>query len=118
MATSVRRYPVSKPFVVAALASLMALVLVGGVVFDYRYRPPPLAPEDPKTVARREAALYTGSIIIPSDTLGVCRHLLFDNRDGTILEAPLGSCLLLTLPAPSNSSEGRVTAIRDAFSKR
>jgi hypothetical protein len=57
----------------------------------------------------------TASVVIPANG-GRCRHLEFDNVTGAVREVPGGSCNDDTITG--NTTQGRLTAIRDAFSKR
>lgn len=59
---------------------------------------------------------YAGVILIPGGTDGRCRKVNFDNVTGTLREEGNAACSSPTSGA--NSTEGRMNAIRDAFSKR
>jgi hypothetical protein len=60
---------------------------------------------------------YSGVIVIPSGTAGLCRHLQFDNNTGALRESAPGDCRDELSPG-INSTEGRMNAIRDAFSRK
>jgi hypothetical protein len=54
--------------------------------------------------------------VILTPAVGVCRHLLFDNRRGEIREVDTAKCI--DIAPNTNSTEGRVAAIRRSFSKQ
>jgi hypothetical protein len=58
----------------------------------------------------------TASVVIPANAAGRCRHLEFDNVTGALRENPGGPCNEDTITG--NTTQGRLTAIRDAFAKR
>ncbi len=59
---------------------------------------------------------YVGAILLPGGSDGRCRKVNFDNVTGTLREDGTAAC---GDPAPTkNSTEGRMSAIRDAFSKK
>jgi hypothetical protein len=58
----------------------------------------------------------TGSILLRGGADGGCRHLRFDNVTGSLKQGVDTAC---DNKAPAtNSTEGRMNAIRDAFSKK
>jgi len=58
----------------------------------------------------------TGSILMRGGADGACRHLRFDNATGSFKQDVDTAC---DNKAPAtNSTEGRMNAIRDAFSKK
>jgi hypothetical protein len=60
---------------------------------------------------------YTGTVTIPGEVPGQCRHLEFDNITGALREGYRTPCAEEGNPA-GNSTLGRLGAIRDAFSRR
>jgi hypothetical protein len=62
-----------------------------------------------------QAKHYAGTVVIP-DAGGRCRRLEFNNNTGGFREGSKGSCRDDT--PDQNSTEGRISAIRDAFVKR
>jgi hypothetical protein len=58
----------------------------------------------------------TATVVIPANVSGRCRHLEFDNVTGALRESPGGPCNDDTVTG--NTTQGRLTAIRDAFTKR
>jgi hypothetical protein len=65
------------------------------------------------TMAAQESP-YVGKIVVPGG--GGCRRLTFDNRDGAVQEGDASLCKDAAQGA--NSTETRMNAIRDAFSKK
>jgi hypothetical protein len=57
----------------------------------------------------------TATVVIPANA-GRCRHLEFDNVTGAVREIPGAPCNDDTITG--NTTQGRLTAIRDAFAKR
>ena len=68
---------------------------------------------DPTSFA---AGSYRYAVILFPKSGGGCRRINFDNNSGIISENAAVSCPLY-LPA-TNSTEGRMTAIREAFAKK
>lgn len=66
--------------------------------------------------AAAQAKHYAGTVIIPDAASGRCRRLEFNNNTGGFRENSKGSCRDDT--PDQNSTEGRISAIRDAFVKR
>ena len=73
--------------------------------------------------ARREGALViasgqrqTATVVIPTNAGGRCRHLEFDNVTGALCENTTSLCNEDTVTG--NTTQGRLSAIRDAFAKR
>ena len=60
---------------------------------------------------------YTGTILIPNGADGLCRRLAFDNNTGALRQRSSGSCDTDD-GTTGNSTMGRMTAIRESFSKR
>jgi hypothetical protein len=69
------------------------------------------APDEPTRVGR-----VTGSILIPGGADGGCRQMKFDNDTGSIRKAADAACG--DNASGANSTEGRMNAIRGAFTKR
>jgi hypothetical protein len=66
--------------------------------------------------ATDRAGHTTGSILMRGGADGACRQMKFDNVTGSLRQDVDTSCNDKT-PA-TNSTEGRMNAIRDAFSKK
>jgi hypothetical protein len=73
--------------------------------------------------ARRAGAMVvangqrqTATVVIPANVGGRCRHLEFDNITGAVRESTSSLCNDDTVTG--NTTQGRLTAIRDAFAKR
>lgn len=73
--------------------------------------------------ARREGAMViasgqrqTATVVIPANAGGRCRHLEFDNVTGALRENTATLCNDDTVTG--NTTQGRLSAIRDAFAKR
>ena len=91
-------------------ALLTALVVTIAV-----YRFPQHSP-NPETNAAERDAIYTGTILIPRAVGGDCRQFKFDNNTGVIQEGFVVECNSSS-PDETNSTQGRMNAIRDAFKK-
>jgi hypothetical protein len=59
---------------------------------------------------------YTGTVVLPLNAAGLCRHLDFDNITGALRERATSACSEETVAG--NSTLGRMTAIRDSFARR
>jgi hypothetical protein len=104
---------ISGLIVCAALLSLMIVALAFGFfplasIEALRQSPPD---------AVGQGGRYSGVIVIPSGIARQCRRLQFDNNTGAFHETGSGECRDEPTQAP-NSTEGRMNAIRDAFSKK
>jgi hypothetical protein len=68
-------------------------------------------------VTLENAHRHTGTVVIPASVSGRCRHLAFDNTTGALREGTTRLC-----PddgaTTGNSTQGRMSAIRDSFAKR
>lgn len=73
--------------------------------------PPRSAPDAPAQADR-----YSGAIMIPLETGRGCRQLKFDNNSGGFQDGGVAPCRE-DVPG-TNSTEGRMNVIRDAFSKK
>ena len=105
------------PLAIASL-TLYAATLVVGVTWFVLNQIRRAEVED----AQRAAALaianaqrYTGTVVIPVRTTGECRRLAFDNVTGALRERATGSCNDDAVDI--NSTQGRISAIRDSFAK-
>jgi hypothetical protein len=59
---------------------------------------------------------HAGDILIPLGVDRACRHITFDNITGGFQEGGVAKCVD---DAPgTNSTQGRMNAIRDAFSRK
>ncbi len=56
---------------------------------------------------------YAGSVLIPVGSGNRCRQLAFDNNSGNLQEVGVSSCQQ-SVPG-TNSTEGRMKAIRNSF---
>ena len=59
---------------------------------------------------------YTGEIMIPLDSGKGCRQVKFDNNTGNFQDGGVAACRDDT--PGTNSTEGRMNAIRNAFSRK
>ena len=94
----------------ALLATLMAAIAL------YQFPQSPNSGTDPVDQESR----YVGTILIPREVGGDCRQLKFDNNTGAVQDVavvPCGDGGSSSPPANSNSTVGRMNAIRDAFKK-
>jgi len=97
------------------LAALLALAV-------YRAREPVTSPvartiegavTDP---VAQFAETRTGHVLIPSESSGLCRRVLFENRTGALLEAGEVSCRQAEAGlGTSGGSTDRLMAVRNAF---
>ena len=58
---------------------------------------------------------YTGTIITPHETSGLCRYVQFDNKTSEFRHTEIATCF--ENPGTSSPS-GRMNALRDAFLKK
>jgi hypothetical protein len=72
--------------------------------------------ERPLVDSATQARRY-GAIKIPDRLTDGCRYIEFDNKTGNLREFGIGECAESTSPGP-NSTEGRMNAIRGAFSDK
>jgi len=89
------------------LTALVATIAV------YRF---PQSSLNRETDAGDREKMYTGTILIPRAVGGDCRQFKFDNNTGVIQEGPVVECNSSS-PDETNSTQGRMNAIRDAFKK-
>jgi len=83
----------------------------------YQFRQPSIenVPMEPPAEPRDRAERYSGTVVLPRKG-GGCRELKFHNITGTLRESAVAAC---DNPTPgTNSTEGRMSAIRDAFSRK
>jgi hypothetical protein len=83
----------------------------------YQFRQPSIesVPTEPSVMPRDRDERYSGTVVLQREG-GGCRELKFDNITGMLQESAVASCDHLTPGA--NSTEGRMSAIRDAFSRK
>jgi hypothetical protein len=96
-----------------------AVVLATAVTFYALDQMSRVRVEDARKGAAQEAAKgrrYIGTIIIPDEIVGRCRHLEFDNLTGAFREGAAIQCNYE--PFALDTGPNRFDAIRDAFSKR
>jgi len=91
-------------FAIAALAWFAFFSFPGARVDP----PPPATADAPDPVDH-----YAGSVLIPVGTGHRCRQIAFNNNNGSLQEAGVSSCQD-SIPG-ANSTEGRMKAIRNAF---
>ena len=65
--------------------------------------------------AGTEGQHYTGTVVIPTKVAGQCQRLAFDNVTGALREGASGVCS--ADPGVGNSTMGRMSAIRESFSR-
>jgi hypothetical protein len=85
----------------------------------YQMKPSEVGEARPPTATGGVANLQrqTATVVVPTNVMGRCRHLEFDNVTGSLREGATGGCADEG-PGTGNSTQGRVSAIRDSFSKR
>jgi len=66
--------------------------------------------------AAAQQSRYAGIIVIPDGIAGRCRRLELDNITGALREGAASACR--DQPLLGNSTQGRISVIRDAFAKR
>ena len=99
--------------------SIYAAFLIALVAWFAFYQFPQSSTElarSPASDAGGHDARYTGTLLIPREVGGGCRHMTFDNNSGAVAEVGVVAC-----PDGSSgttSSGDRMDAIRNAFSKR
>jgi hypothetical protein len=96
------------------LFAVYAALLTALVVTVAVYRFPQYSPNSETDASDREK-IYTGTILIPRAVGGDCRQFKFDNNTGAIHEGSVVACS--SSPDETNSTQGRMNAIRDAFKK-
>jgi hypothetical protein len=104
---------------VTGLSVYAAFLLAAIAWFAFYQFPQPSI--DPARIAATEAAAgpegpYTGTITIPRVAGGGCRQMKFDNNTGSVQEVAVVACR--DGPPGANSTEDRMDAIKNAFSKR
>ena len=97
-----------------------ALVLSAVAAGFFLYQSSQSSNEEVRSAAASDAAdrsgHTTGSILLRGGADGACRQMKFDNATGSLKQDVDAACNDKT-PA-TNSTEGRMNAIRDAFSKK
>ena len=98
---------------VAYVAFLVATV-AWFAFYEFPHAPSVDARRSPADAAER-ADRYAGAIVLPGGAGGGCRQMRFDNNTGSLVEGAAAPC---RDSAPTaNSTEGRMSAIRGAFSR-
>jgi hypothetical protein len=92
---------------------LYAAFLAAAVLWFAYYLPQSSTDQRTPDAAAAQESRYVGKIVLPGG--GGCRRLTFDNRDGAVEESDVSRC---KAAQGTNSSEGRINAIRDAFSRK
>ena len=98
------------------LSAVFISAIAGGL---FLYQSSRSANEETPRVASGDAdagGRTTGSILMRGGADGACRQLKFDNATGSLKQDVDTACDSKTLA--KNSTEGRMNAIRDAFSKK
>jgi hypothetical protein len=104
---------------VSGLAAVGVLLLAAIVMLAFGSDAPPTAgvPRQSAADAPFDANRNSGSIVLRQGVDGQCRRLQFDNGTGALRQQGPEECKTQTTPGP-NSTEGRMNAIRGAFSKK
>jgi len=92
------------------------VAMIAFVVLDVFPNSTDRARESPVQTDTR-ASSHTGVITIRTGSGGQCRRVQFDNSTGAFLEEESGECRPQG-GSGTNSTEGRMNSIRDAFSKK
>jgi len=98
--------------------SVYVAVLVATLAWFLFYQFPSTTVDGPRRSAANAdlADQYAGSIIIPLGATSMCRQMTFDNNTGAFYNNGVVKC---RDDAPSaNSTEGRMNAIKNAFTKK
>jgi len=98
---------------VGGLVLYAALLAAAVVWFAYYFPQSSTVGRGAQNNPAAQQSPYVGKILLPGG--GGCRRLTFDNRDGAVQEGDASQC---KDAQGTNSSEGRINAIRDAFSKK
>jgi hypothetical protein len=98
---------------VGGLALYAAFLAAAVLWFAYYFPQSSTDGRDGQNAAVAQESPHVGKISLPGG--GGCRQLRFDNRDGAVEESDVSRC---TNVQGTNSSEGRMNAIRDAFSRK
>ena len=78
-----------RSYVVLAVSA--AVVAVVAFSIDWSSPPPPDAIATQSAAAADELR-YRGSIVVPTNTVGVCRTMTMDNRTGNLADGGYGKC--------------------------
>jgi hypothetical protein len=98
----------------AAYAAILAATVAWFAFYQFPHVPSVEARQPPASAAS-PVDRYAGAILMPGGTGGGCRQMKFDNSTGSLVEGAAAPC---RDSAPgSNSTEGRMSAIRGAFKK-
>jgi hypothetical protein len=76
-------------YVVIAVAATVVAVVAFSI--DWSSPPPPGAIASQSATAADELR-YRGSIIVPTNTVGICRTMTMDNRTGNLADGGYGKC--------------------------
>jgi hypothetical protein len=101
-----------------AVCALVLSAVAAGLLL-YQSQSSQLSNEEVRTAAALDATdrgHSTGSILMRGGADGACRRMRFDNVTGTLTQDVDTACNDKT--PGINSTEGRMNAIRDAFSKK
>ena len=79
-----------RSYVVIAVAA--AVVAIVAFSIDWTHSPPASATATQSTAAAEELR-YRGSIIVPTNTVGICRTMTMDNRNGNLADGGYAKCL-------------------------
>ena len=99
--------------------AVYAAFLIAAVAWFALYQFPQSSVVELAKAPTKEAAQeghFTGTIVMPGGGDGGCRQLSFDNGTGGLQEQAPQGCR--NRASSANSTEGRMSIIRDAFSKK
>lgn len=78
-----------RSYVVIAVSA--AAVAVVAFSIDWS-RAPPAGAVATQSVTAADELRYRGSIIVPTNTVGICRTMTMDNRNGNLADGGFGKC--------------------------
>jgi hypothetical protein len=98
-----------------AYAAFLAATVAWFALYQFPHAPSIEARQSPADAAG-PVDRYAGAILLPGGANGGCRQVKFDNNTGSLVDGGAAPC---RDSAPgANSTEGRMGAIRGAFSKQ
>jgi hypothetical protein len=103
-----------RSYVVLAVSA--AVVAVVAFSIDWSSPPPPDAIATQSAAAADELR-YRGSIVVPTNTVGVCRTMTMDNRTGNLADGGYGKCGpdAPRAAAKEGVEQARLRAVGNAF---
>jgi hypothetical protein len=104
--------------VVVTVMSATLLVLILNLVPPNLFSRPSVGPDNRSGSApANPGGIHSGVIRLRDQVDGKCRRLQFDNDRGTLREIAPDDCRVDVFSGP-NSTQNRINAVRDSFSKK